>query len=208
MEDNNKFNNREDRDKDNNYFHGCRKDANCDCKMCLDSITATLDLMSMSVQRSSLTKLSASKPVVKKIPVSIDPTLLSTPTSKTSSPVVEVGSSKPDFGSTAKTGFSKNVEVKKRKMGCKLKFWRWVLLLGLILGFEFGFSWGIFRVVRPRLSEEILRDVVEEFSDVENLRERLNLIQKSLNYSVHGELSSCILGDSTWKINQVNIFIF
>ncbi|KAJ4961942.1 hypothetical protein NE237_021852 [Protea cynaroides] len=43
------------------YFPGSRKDASCICKICLASISATLDLMPLSIQRSSLMNLSASK---------------------------------------------------------------------------------------------------------------------------------------------------
>ncbi|XP_021747538.1 uncharacterized protein LOC110713393 [Chenopodium quinoa] len=188
-------------ERETNYFPDCRKDANCTCKMCLDSITATLDLMSMSVQRSSLTKLSASKPVVDITPVSIDPTLLSTPISKTP-PIADVASSKTVVRSTAKTVELKIVEPKKRKFGLGWKFLRWVLLIGLILGLEFGFSWGVIRVLRPRLSGEILRDIVEESSGVVNLSDRLILIQKKMNDFVDGTVSSCNLGDSSWEINQ------
>ncbi|KAK8332596.1 hypothetical protein V6Z11_A10G150800 [Gossypium hirsutum] len=39
--------------RDSNYFPGCRKDANCKCEICLASINATLDLMPLSVQKSS-----------------------------------------------------------------------------------------------------------------------------------------------------------
>ncbi|KNA14319.1 hypothetical protein SOVF_108440 [Spinacia oleracea] len=203
MEEDNRSDIREERES--NYFPGCRKDANCNCKMCLESITATLDLMSMSVQRSSLTKLSASKPEVDITPVSIDP-LLSTPVSKTP-PVVEVASSKTALRSTAKTVNPKNIEVKKMKLGFKWKYWRWVLLLGLILGLEFGFSLGVARVLRPRLSGEILSNVVEESADVQNLNERLILIQKNLNTYVDGILSSCNFGDSKWEINQDGLIL-
>ncbi|XP_010693763.2 uncharacterized protein LOC104906675 isoform X2 [Beta vulgaris subsp. vulgaris] len=186
-----------------NYFPECRKDANCNCKMCLDSISATLDLMSMSVQRSSLTKISSSKPVADKTPVLIDPTLLSTPISRTP-PVVKFPSTslKTALQSTAKTGFSKKVEIKKRKFGTWLMFCKWVLFLGLIFGLEFGISWEILGVLRPNLSVKIVKDAVVESSGVENVSERLNLIQKNLNMSVNGQLSSCVLGDSTWKVNQ------
>ncbi|KAA8527619.1 hypothetical protein F0562_034986 [Nyssa sinensis] len=72
--------------RDSCYFPGCRKDANCNCDMCLASINATLDLMPTSVQRSSLTNFSASKRVPRS-PVSFNSLVMSTPTrSSTVSP--------------------------------------------------------------------------------------------------------------------------
>ncbi|PPS19983.1 hypothetical protein GOBAR_AA00581 [Gossypium barbadense] len=68
--------------RDSNYFPGCRKDANCKCEICLASINATLDLMPLSVQKSSFSKLSASKPkYANHSPISFDPSITSTPTS-------------------------------------------------------------------------------------------------------------------------------
>ena len=200
MEHNNRSQFRDERET--NYFPGCRKDANCNCKMCLESITATLDLMPMSVQRSSLTKLSACKPTVEITPLSIDPTLLSTPTSKIP-PVVETASSKTVLRSTATTRNFKKVELKKGKIGMKLKVFKWVLLLGLIIGFEFGFSWGVPRVLQPELSGEMVRDVVNNSSSFEKLNVRLISIRKELIGFVAGKVCCCNLDNSTWRINQV-----
>ncbi|XP_057546358.1 uncharacterized protein LOC130825247 [Amaranthus tricolor] len=204
MEHNNRSQFRDERET--NYFPGCRKDANCNCKMCLESITATLDLMPMSVQRSSLTKLSACKPTVEITPLSIDPTLLSTPTSKIP-PVVETASSKTVLRSTATTRNFKKVELKKGKIGMKLKVFKWVLLLGLIIGFEFGFSWGVPRVLQPELSGEMVRDVVNNSSSFEKLNVRLISIRKELIGFVAGKVCCCNLDNSTWRINQDGLML-
>ncbi|CAA7060384.1 unnamed protein product [Microthlaspi erraticum] len=45
------------------YFLGCRKDANCICEICFGSINATLDLMSPTVRKSYLTRVSQQKSV-------------------------------------------------------------------------------------------------------------------------------------------------
>lgn len=76
----------EKRDNSNCYFPDCRKDANCSCEICLDSLNATLDLMPLSVQRSSLTRLSYAssstfKPTVESTPSSFDPDVVTTPAS-------------------------------------------------------------------------------------------------------------------------------
>lgn len=97
--------------------------------------------------------------------------------------------------------------VMKRKMGYWLMFLRWVLLFGLIFGLEYGFSWGVVRVLRPRLSREIVRDVAEKSLNVKSLSERLMLIQQGLMGYVDGQVSSCNLGDSSWKINQDGLIL-
>ncbi|XP_074307204.1 uncharacterized protein LOC141642323 [Silene latifolia] len=186
----------EPEEKDSCYYPRCRKNANCDCEMCLASINATLDLMPMSAQRSTLTKISASRPTVETTPVSIDPTLLSTPVSKPPpSPASLVES-------TAESGDLKKCEAKKRKLRLLGIVPRWVLLVGMMIVLDFGFSWGVPGVLRPALSEEKMRDVVTDCSSVEDLSEGLNLIQKGLEGFVGDRVSSCNLGDSTWKIDQ------
>ncbi|CAL0300747.1 unnamed protein product [Lupinus luteus] len=75
-------NNEEDIDEDVGdssccYYPGCKKNVNCKCEICLESINATLDLMPP-------TKLSASKPIHRNLhstPLSFHPSLLNTPTS-------------------------------------------------------------------------------------------------------------------------------
>jgi hypothetical protein len=69
--------------RDSCYFPGCRKDANCNCKICWASISATLDLMPISCQKSTLTKLSNSRPGrdAERTPISFNSSILSTPRS-------------------------------------------------------------------------------------------------------------------------------
>ncbi|KAH9627321.1 hypothetical protein KSS87_012681 [Heliosperma pusillum] len=189
----------ESEEKDSCYFPRCRKNANCDCEMCLASINATLDLMPMSAQRSTLTKISASRPTVETTPVSIDPTLLSTPVSKTPPPSSLPA---PPLESTAKSGDPRKCVAKKRKLILPGMFPRWVLLVGMMIVLDFGFSWGVSRVLRPALSEEMIRGVVSDCSSVDDLSEGLNLVQKGLEGFVGDTVSRCNLGDSTWKIDQ------
>ncbi|KAM7279948.1 hypothetical protein ACFE04_007082 [Oxalis oulophora] len=74
----------EGRDSNSCYFPGCLKDANCNCDICLDSFNATLDLIPLSVQKSSLSKFSSPRPInVEKTPVSFDSSIMSTPISNT-----------------------------------------------------------------------------------------------------------------------------
>ncbi|KAK9725515.1 hypothetical protein RND81_05G149800 [Saponaria officinalis] len=178
-------------EREKSYYPRCRKDANCNCEMCIASINATLDLMPMSAQRSTLTKRSVSKPSLESTPVSIDPTLLSTP-----SPVDGA------FRSTLKSGSPREVGDKRRKPRFRRKCWWVVVVLGMILAFEFGFWWAVYWVLRPVLSGNIIEDVFAKCSSVEGLSEKLNLVQRSLEGIVGDGVSSCNLDDSTWKIDQ------
>ncbi|XP_026434967.1 uncharacterized protein LOC113332657 isoform X3 [Papaver somniferum] len=107
-------------DRDSCYFPGCRKDTNCDCEICLASINATLDLMPMSIQKSSLTKISASslsklRSSVERTPISYNQSILSTPKQQGSSfqPILIT----PPLKSTAKSFPSLEKPIKKRNLG-------------------------------------------------------------------------------------------
>lgn len=185
---------------DNCYFPGCRKDANCNCEICLASINATLDLMPFSVQKSSLTKLSASRPRdVETTPISFDPSIVSTPISS-SRKIME----SPALKSTARL----NVKaLKKRKsekgFGFPGVLLRLVLVLSLFVALEIGFSWMVSGVLRPVLSPDIVRSVGERSCVVHDLNERLRFLKSELEGIVHGKVSNCSYNDSKWEINQV-----
>ena len=71
--------------QDSCYYPRCRKDANCNCEICLASINATLDLMPVSVHKTILTKLSSSRAQnndVERTPISFNALILSTPTTE------------------------------------------------------------------------------------------------------------------------------
>ncbi|KAL8234503.1 hypothetical protein R6Q59_020603 [Mikania micrantha] len=62
-------------------FTPCRRDANCTCKICQASINATLDLLPVSAQRTTITKISSSKPSPPETPIFFNPCTVSTPKS-------------------------------------------------------------------------------------------------------------------------------
>ncbi|KAH8495754.1 hypothetical protein H0E87_018808 [Populus deltoides] len=96
-------------ERDSCYFPGCRKDANCNCDICLASINATLDLMPVTIQKSSLTKLSTSRANVECTPLSFDTSIISTPRS-ISRPKMD----SPALKSTARLTLNQK-KVKKKK---------------------------------------------------------------------------------------------
>ncbi|KAJ0034960.1 hypothetical protein Pint_24795 [Pistacia integerrima] len=137
---------------DSCYYPGCRKDANCNCEICLASINATLDLMPFSTQKSSFTKLSTSRPRdVETTPISFDPSFVSTPRSSYRN-IME----SPALKSTARLSV-KALEKRKSEKGFGFPgvLLRLVLVLSLFVALEIGFSWMVSGVLRPVLSSDI-----------------------------------------------------
>ncbi|KAJ0035317.1 hypothetical protein Pint_24801 [Pistacia integerrima] len=137
---------------DSCYYPGCRKDANCNCEICLASINATLDLMPFSTQKSSFTKLSTSRPRdVETTPISFDPSIVSTPRSSYRK-IME----SPALKSTARLSV-KALEKRKSKKGFGFPgvLLRLVLVLSLFVALEIGFSWMVSGVLRTVLSADI-----------------------------------------------------
>ncbi|WJZ87121.1 hypothetical protein VitviT2T_006523 [Vitis vinifera] len=187
--------------RDSCYFPGCRKDANCNCEMCLDSISATLDLLPASIQRSTLTKLSAPK-TVERTPVSFNSSVMSTPESGTSKTSLS-----PAVRSTARVSLEQKMKKRKRVWRFGLYFWRLVVGVGLIFAAEFGFSWGVSRVLRPELSWDIVRSVGERSWVVKDLNEKVGFLQNQLQGFVGGEVSNCSYIDSTWEVSQDGLLL-
>lgn len=185
--------------RDSCYYPGCRKDANCDCKICLESINATLDLMPYSVQKSSLTKLSASRPNVETTPISFNPSILTTPTTVTSRI-----SKYPKFESPVKLSSKFKAEEGGRDSSSLRRFVTLVFVLSLILAVTTGFSCAIARVIRPKLSAEIVRTASKNSQFVQNLNGKLRVLERELQGMVNAEISNCSYSNSYWEIDQVD----
>ncbi|CAK9154393.1 unnamed protein product [Ilex paraguariensis] len=193
--------NMESESRDSCYFPGCRKDANCGCEICIASINATLDLMPQSIQRSSLTKLSVSKPIPRS-PVSFNPSFLSTPRSST--PTVLVS---PPLNSTARMGFHEKIKRKKRELGIGFMLMRLFRTLSLVFLAEFGFSWVVSGVFQPKLSPDIIRHVGQKSWVLPDLNERLSFLKKEIENLVQEEASNCSTDNSVWDINQDGLLL-
>ncbi|CAL9213821.1 unnamed protein product [Arabidopsis halleri] len=194
----------------NCYFPDCRKDANCSCEICLDSLNATLDLMPLSVQKSSLTKLSFAsnfKSTVESTPTSFDPTVVTTPAS-VSRPILKLMISSPKKKKQIKKSkVSENEEqrktTKKERSLLILVVLKLVLVIGLVLCLELGFSWVFKGVLRPEFTEEIVRNACERTQADLDLGVKLRLLEDELKGFVNNDkFSSCRGSDSKWKIIQ------
>ncbi|KAK8556244.1 hypothetical protein V6N13_064302 [Hibiscus sabdariffa] len=191
--------------RDSFYYPGCRKDANCNCDMCLASINATLDLMPVSVHKSSFTKLSASKPkFVDRSPVFFDPSVISTPRSS-SSCLVE----SPALKSTARLNLrEKMVKEKKekekegKKGGFESVIWKLLLGLNLVFVMEIGFSKVRGGFLKPVLTRDIVRSIGERASIVQDLNGKLRFLQNELKGFHNLKVSNCSNTDFMWEIDQ------
>lgn len=187
------------------YYPGCRKDANCNCEMCLASINATLDLMPLSIQKSSLTKLSTASqrpsPKVEVTPISFDST--STPPSR--SPQVIPMS--PGLRSCARMTRTEKLGRKKktgeRQWGFGSGFFRLILVLSLIFVAEYVFSSAVSGVLKPAFSADTVRKIGEKSWVAKDLNGKLRFLEKSLQGLVDGKVSNCSYANSKWEINQV-----
>ncbi|KAL8140069.1 hypothetical protein V2J09_006090 [Rumex salicifolius] len=199
-----------------NYFPGCRRDANCGCSICLESIKSMLDLMPMSAQRTSLSKFSASRPliVVEKTPISIDSTLLSTPTSMTRpdpNPILVLTPT--PLRSTAKSVHPKPISIPRRTTSfrdfSRRIIGRTLMCLFLFLAVEFGGSWLALMVLgTPRVSSIMVEKLIEESLGVDDLGEKIRVMEKGLErFGLGREISSCGTKNSTWKIDQDGLLL-
>lgn len=192
--------------RDSCYYPGCKKDANCNCEICIASINATLDLMPFSVQKSSLTKLSASRGPnnVKSTPVSFEASVVSTPRSS-SCKIME----SPVLKSTARVNVKVNLKEMEKKethngFGFLVVFSKLVLVFSLFFAVEFGVSWTLSGALKPDLSSDIVRNLGERSYFVLDLNGRLRFLQNELRGLVaHGKIFNCSCTDSKWEINQV-----
>ncbi|XP_042497847.1 uncharacterized protein LOC122076552 [Macadamia integrifolia] len=186
--------------RDSYYFPGCRKDANCSCEICLASINATLDLMPMSTQRSSMTKFSASKSKVERTPVSFNRSVLSTPKSD----VYQI-STTPPLKSTGKSGPSEKMKKKPRVFGFNIC--RFLVVASLIFAADSLLGWLILGLFSPALSPEIVRRVGEESYILEDWNSKLDFLEKKLGDMVHFNVSNCRSTNSLWKLDQEGLLL-
>ncbi|XP_061376196.1 uncharacterized protein LOC133318220 [Gastrolobium bilobum] len=187
------------------YYPGCKKDANCNCEICLDSINATLDLMPFSIHKSTLTKLSASKPSVECTPISFDASILSTPTSSAchipSTPVLK---------SSARSDLNQKMENQnKGQEWCfsGVNLFRLLLGLGFLLSADVVFPWVVSGIFQPSLSPDVVRKVGEKCFQVQDLNGKLRFLQKELASVVVGDVSSCSFADTLWEIKQDGLLL-
>ncbi|CAI9118443.1 OLC1v1020016C1 [Oldenlandia corymbosa var. corymbosa] len=182
--------------RDSFYFPGCRKDANCNCEMCIESMNATLDLMPQS-GFSSLTKFSVSKPVLTRSPVKFNPSLLSTPIPESKNQAHKMS---PPLDSKARLSFQKRVDKRKREFRFGVSVMRFFLAVCLILAAEFGFSWVVSGVFQPQLSKDIVRNLAEKSRVLGSVNERVSFLNQELWSHVDEATSDCPA--SEWKIVQ------
>ncbi|XP_057428324.1 uncharacterized protein LOC130721539 [Lotus japonicus] len=212
----------ENRHNNNNnnscYYPDCKKNANCNCEICLASINATRDLMPMSIHKNSLTKLSVTRPKnVHCTPITFDASILSTPTttrssdwpyhyqiSPTTTPVIESSSGSSDSSQMMK---KRNKGSRKRSSSCINLLW-FLLGLGFLLSAELVFSRVVSGILQPALSPDVVKRVGEKCYHVQGLNGKLRFLQRELTSSVvGGQVSNCSFNDTLWEINRDGLLL-
>ncbi|KAK6117174.1 hypothetical protein DH2020_049053 [Rehmannia glutinosa] len=196
------------------YFPGCRKDANCNCEICIASINATLDLMPNSIHRSSLTKLSVSRPVIRRSPVSLPSSDLSTP--KLSARIRSVNLS-PPTSSTENTSFQeKKAKRRKKESGYGVFVVRFHLGLILVFGLEYGVSWMVSMVLKAKLSSDLVTNLGENSKNIEGINGKFYFLKNELEGLTAGLITadysmrsfSIISGRVTeWSTGEADYFV-
>lgn len=187
--------------RDSYYFPGCRRDANCNCEICIASINATLDLMPQSIHRSSFSKLSASKPILPRTPISFKSLDISTPISR-----VQPVSASQKLAITGGNEF--HISKKRRKKESRKKgtfMVRLILALSLYWAAEYGFSSLLSGILQQKLTQDMVRNLGEKSLLVKGLNKKLIFLKKELSGMVDKDLTNSSYVDSSWKIVQVSL---
>ncbi|KAK1417703.1 hypothetical protein QVD17_26837 [Tagetes erecta] len=180
-------------------FTPCRRDANCNCKICEASINATLDLLPISAQKTSLTKISSSKPSPPETPLFFDPGSISTPESEKSHvPVVNLN----NRNDLKITGLK--VKRKRMEIGCALMN-KCVLVVCLSLVLKLGFSAVSSGVMETKLSPEIVREMSERSLGFNDVKEKLGFFNNEIQILVGGIEPSFKLPN--WEIVQDGLML-
>ncbi|KAL8188835.1 hypothetical protein R6Q57_029590 [Mikania cordata] len=177
-------------------FTPCRRDANCTCKICQASINATLDLLPISAQRTTVTKILSSKPSPHETPIFFNPCTVSTP--KSDSPRLT------PVNSTIRTDLRLKIKWKKT---CGSTMMKCVVVLCLSLMGKLGLSFVGSTLMKTRLSPEIVRNLGDNSLGFQDVRERLGF----LNHELQNVLGDSVLEASSkipnWEIVQDGLIL-
>lgn len=197
----------EDEEEDNHesscyyYYPDCKKDANCNCEICLASINATLDL----IPNSSLTKFSSSKPNFQITPISFHSSILSTPKKSFHSRSI-IPPSTPILKSSAKSNYVHKMEKKNKgqeRYFSGIDILRVMAVLGFLFFADIVLSRVVSGVFQPSFSPDVVKRVGEKCHKIQDLNGKLRFLQNELGSFVHGKVSNCGFSDTSWEISQV-----
>ncbi|XP_057771677.1 uncharacterized protein LOC130991456 [Salvia miltiorrhiza] len=176
--------------RENSYFPGCKKDANCNCEICIASFNATLDLMPQSAQRSSLTQLSVARPKIRRSPV---------PFASSADVSTEIPPASANSG--------EKVGRRKGEFKCEGFIVRLLFFLIVVYGVECGFSWMISGVLKSQLWPELVENMAGNSGVHEDLNGRFMFLKNELQGFVGIRVSSCNSANSVWKISQDGLLL-
>ncbi|GLJ18010.1 hypothetical protein SUGI_0317460 [Cryptomeria japonica] len=209
------------------YYPHCRKDAQCECTMCMASIHATLDLRPSNNLFSSLTNYSETPSRGFTSPPSV------VKGKENQWPNSEQSNNWPSFasrkdrrrtpplplGSTAKsevelfhsddseeTMEEKEIRIyKKEKKGHRFsaKF----AVVFLILVMEFAVPWCFSGLLKTNFSADKVMGIAQESMARIRLSDRLDFIARKMARVVPGQVDNCTGSESTWKLEQDGLMV-
>ncbi|KAI3459400.1 hypothetical protein Pfo_016063 [Paulownia fortunei] len=135
--------------------------------------------MSQSTHRSSLTKFSASRPLIPRSPVSFNPSSADFSTPKSSARIRTVTVS-PPLSSTERMSFQEKVKRRKGELGYGVLVVRIFWGLILVFGVEYGVSWMVSGVLRARLSPDLVKNLGSKSRDFESLNRSFLFLKNEL----------------------------
>eukprot|EP01018_Ginkgo_biloba_P024254 Gb_09200 [translate_table: standard] len=212
------------------YYPDCRKDAQCNCNMCMASIHATLDLRPSNNLFSSITNWSESP---SRSFMSPPP-----PTGKDNQwPNSEFSKNKPStpprkelkrarssaLDSTAKSApklfeaepvdelvvaeKNNNEKKKKKKKKQKREFLGKILVIFCVLFLEFVVPWCLSGHFKPYFTADKVKGIAEESMSRMRLADRLDFVARKMARVVPGQVINCTGSDSTWKLEQDGLLV-
>ncbi|CAN1310652.1 hypothetical protein LINPERPRIM_LOCUS28159 [Linum perenne] len=190
------------------YYPGCKKNANCDCDICLASINATLDLIPFTLHKSD--GFISTTTDLDSTPLSFGRSVISTPIS-TSQPLIAT----PELKSTARAlnlNHMTNKEKDQVKKDCtspstsRLKL---VITFIFILAAGAVFSLLLPTTLQPVFTADSVRAAAERSWVVKgDLSGRLMLVQNQLrDFAPRVKVSNCSYKNSVWQINQADLLL-
>ncbi|KAH9331025.1 hypothetical protein KI387_003133, partial [Taxus chinensis] len=206
------------------YYPHCRKDAQCDCNMCMASIHATLDLRPSNNLFSSLTtgtetpsKSFTSPPSVAKGKENLWPNSEQSSTRPSILSRKEIRRPPPsalgksvaqlfDSDASEEPVAEKVIRMDKTEKQGHL-FSRKFTVLFLILVMEFAVPWSLSGLLEPVFSADKVMGIAQESMVRSSLSDRLNFIARKMARVVPGQVDNCTGSDSTWKLEQDGLMV-
>eukprot|EP01018_Ginkgo_biloba_P026878 Gb_17727 [translate_table: standard] len=186
------------------YYPGCRKDAQCNCGMCMESIHATMDLRPSNHPFSPV-RTSNYMP----IPANENQSWLCSQNKPSTPPRKETKRLQATYNTPQLRGLRLfenepvgNAAVKKKKKNKG----SWMITASIVVLFllvmEFVVPWGLFYALKPSFSAVQVRGIAQDSMARKRLGDRLEFVGRKISRIVQGRTVNCTGSDSPWKLEH------